>query len=122
MNVAPDLDCPLWLHTSKVAALPRGGNIGDRQLNGLSICLGEWLVNEYIRPILKTLILNQSEMPNFPCNMGAWEKSLEILSRSWKVNPGRGEGRQWAIPLSFHDWLKSNTDSSILIFRIQLTF
>jgi len=35
----------------------------------------------------------------------AREKSLEILRRGWKLNPGHGEDRQWAIPLSYHDWL-----------------
>ena len=32
-------------------------------------------------------------------------KSLEILRRGWELNPGHGEDRQWAIPLSYHDWL-----------------
>ena len=38
----------------------------------------------------------------------AWsakEKSLEILRRGWESNPGHREDRQWAIPLSCHDWL-----------------
>ena len=35
----------------------------------------------------------------------AREKSLEILCRGWELNPGHGEDRQWAIPLSYHDWL-----------------
>jgi len=35
----------------------------------------------------------------------AIEKSLEILRRGWELNPGHGEDRQWAIPLSYHDWL-----------------
>ena len=35
----------------------------------------------------------------------AREKSLEILRRGWELNPGHGEDRQWAIPLSYHDWL-----------------
>ena len=34
----------------------------------------------------------------------AREKSLEILRRGWELNPGHGEDRQWAIPLSYHDW------------------
>jgi len=33
------------------------------------------------------------------------EKSLEILRRGWELNPGHGEDRQWAIPLSYHDRL-----------------
>ena len=32
----------------------------------------------------------------------AREKSLEILRRGWVLNPGH-RGRQWAIPLSYHD-------------------
>ena len=42
--------------------------------------------------------------------LGVWsarEKSLEILRRGWEFNPGHGEDRQWAIPLSYHDWLNS---------------
>jgi len=35
----------------------------------------------------------------------AGEKSLEILRRGWELNPDHGEHRQWAIPLSYHDWL-----------------
>jgi len=35
----------------------------------------------------------------------AREKSLEILRRGWELNPGHGEDRKWAIPLSYHDWL-----------------
>ena len=38
--------------------------------------------------------------------MGVWsarEKSLEILRRGWELNPGHGEDRQWAIPLTYHD-------------------
>ena len=35
----------------------------------------------------------------------AREKSLEILRRGWELNPGHREDRQWAIPLSYHDWL-----------------
>jgi len=34
----------------------------------------------------------------------AREKSLEILCRGWELNPGGGEDRQWAIPLSYHGW------------------
>jgi len=30
-------------------------------------------------------------------------KSLEILHRGWELNPGHGEDRQWASPLSYHD-------------------
>jgi len=35
----------------------------------------------------------------------AREKFLEILRRGWELNPGHKEDRQWAIPLSYHDWL-----------------
>ena len=35
----------------------------------------------------------------------AREKSREILRHGWELNPGHGEDRQWAIPLSYHDWL-----------------
>ena len=33
-------------------------------------------------------------------------KSLGILRRGWELNPGHREGIQWAIPLSYHDWLR----------------
>ena len=39
---------------------------------------------------------------------GVWsarEKSLGIPHRGWELNPGRREDRQWAIPLSYHDWV-----------------
>ena len=42
--------------------------------------------------------------------VGVWsarEKSLEILRRGWESNPGHGEDRQWAIPLSYHDRQKN---------------
>ena len=32
------------------------------------------------------------------------EQPLKILRRGWELNPGHGEDRQWAIPLSYHDW------------------
>jgi len=35
----------------------------------------------------------------------AREKSLEILRRGWELNPDHRKDRQWAIPLSYHDWL-----------------
>ena len=34
----------------------------------------------------------------------AREKSLAIVRRGWELNPGFREDRQWAIPLSCHDW------------------
>jgi len=30
---------------------------------------------------------------------------LKILHRGWELNPVHREDRQWAIPLSYHDWL-----------------
>jgi len=36
----------------------------------------------------------------------AREKSLEILRHGWELNPGHGEDRQWAIPLSYWTVLK----------------
>jgi len=33
----------------------------------------------------------------------AREKSLEILRHGGELNPGHGEDRQWAIPLSYHN-------------------
>jgi len=37
----------------------------------------------------------------------AREKSLEVLPHGWELNPGHREDRQWAIPLSYHDWNRS---------------
>ena len=37
--------------------------------------------------------------------LSAREKSLEILRRGWELNPGHGEDRQGAIPLSYHGWI-----------------
>ena len=59
----------------------------------------------------------------------AREKSLEILRRGWELNPGHGEDRQWAIPLSYHDcrgleaqksqwcWQKEHPTNSLLSFN-----
>jgi len=34
----------------------------------------------------------------------AREKLLEILRRGWELHPGHSEDRQWATPLSYHEW------------------
>ena len=40
-------------------------------------------------------------------------KSLEILRRGCELNPDHREDRQWAIPLSYHDWFTFYADKII---------
>ena len=47
----------------------------------------------------------------------AREKSLEILRRDWELNPGHRENRQWAIPLSYHDWLCTQLNISRVVLQ-----
>ena len=56
-----------------------------------------WCLWEKIEPFSATLA--QDGLAE--CDQPA--KSLEILRRGWELNPGHGEDRQWAIPLSYHD-------------------